>query len=54
MHKNMQSEIQMKRIEVNNNKCNNNNNNKYLYYVDTRVLLENIPLIKFLKTTSRT
>ena len=51
MHKNMQSEIQMKRIEVNNNKCNNN---KYLYYIDTSVLLENIPLIKFLKTTSRT
>ena len=51
MHKNMQSEIQMKRIEVNNNTCNNN---KYLYYIDTSVLLENIPLIKFLKTTSRT
>ena len=48
----MQSEIQMKRIEVNNNKCNNNN--KYLYYIDTSVLLENIPLIKFLKTTSTT
>ena len=53
MYKNMQSEIQMKRIEVNNNKCNNNNN-KYLYYIDTSVLLENMPLIKFLKTTSRT
>ena len=26
MHKNMQSEISMKRIQVNNNKCNNNNN----------------------------
>ena len=24
------------------------------YYVDTSVLLENIPLVKFIKTTSRT
>ena len=24
------------------------------YYIDTSVLLENIPLVKFIKTTSRT
>ena len=25
-----------------------------LYYIDTSVLLKNIPLVKFIKTTSRT
>ena len=25
-----------------------------IYYIDTGVLLENIPLVKFIKTTSRT
>ena len=28
--------------------------NIYIYYIDTSVLLENIPLIKFIKTTSGT
>ena len=28
--------------------------NKILYYIDTSVLLENIPLAKFIKTTSGT
>ena len=27
---------------------------KYIYYKDTSVLLENIPLVKFIKTTSGT
>ena len=26
----------------------------YFYYIDTTVLLENIPLVKFIKTTSGT
>ena len=26
----------------------------YVYYIDTSVLLENIPLVKFIKTTSGT
>ena len=26
----------------------------HFYYIDTSVLLENIPLVKFIKTTSRT
>ena len=29
-------------------------NNIYIYYIDTSVLLENIPLVKFIKTTSGT
>ena len=29
-------------------------NNSMLYYIDTSVLLENIPLVKFIKTTSGT
>ena len=29
-------------------------NNSILYYIDTSVLLENIPLVKFIKTTSGT
>ena len=29
-------------------------NNKVFYYIDTSVLLENIPLVKFIKTTSGT
>ena len=28
--------------------------NNYFYYIDTSVLLENIPLVKFIKTTSGT
>ena len=26
----------------------------YIYYIDTNILLENIPLVKFIKTTSGT
>ena len=29
-------------------------NNSMLYYIDKSVLLENIPLVKFIKTTSGT
>ena len=32
----------------------NKKNNKALYYIDKSVLLENIPLVKFIKTTSGT
>ena len=28
--------------------------NKAIYYIDTSVLLENIPLVQFIKTTSET
>ena len=30
------------------------NFNSVIYYIDTSVLLENIPLVKFIKTTSGT
>ena len=31
-----------------------NNSNNNVYYIDTSVLLENIPLVKVIKTTSGT
>ena len=33
---------------------NSNERNNYIYYIDTSVLLENIPLVKFIKITSGT